>query len=43
VDQAQALPVLPFASYYGLLSRAPTRLSPTVLPDGRNVAATGTT
>jgi circadian clock protein KaiC len=27
VDPAQALPVLPFASYYGVLSRAPTRLS----------------
>jgi circadian clock protein KaiC len=27
-DAAQALPVLPFQSYYGLLSRAPTRLSP---------------
>jgi circadian clock protein KaiC len=44
VDQAQALPILPFQSYYGLLSRAPTRLSPTVLPgDGANVAATGVT
>ncbi len=41
VDQAQALPVLPFSSYYGLLSRAPTRLSPAVLLDGRNAAATG--
>ena len=41
VDQAQALPVLPFASYYGLLSRAPTRLSPTVLPGGTHAAATG--
>jgi circadian clock protein KaiC len=41
VDQAQALPVLPFQSYYGLLSRAPTRLSPDVLPDGRRAAATG--
>src|SRR5215831_15725471 len=41
LDQAQALPVLPFSSYYGLLSRAPTRLSPTVLPNGRNAAATG--
>jgi circadian clock protein KaiC len=41
VDQAQALPVLPFASYYGLLSRAPTRLSPTVLPNGTNAAAAG--
>ncbi|MBV9122778.1 MAG: AAA family ATPase [Planctomycetes bacterium] len=33
-DRAQALPVLPLSSYYGLLSRAPTRLSPTVLPGG---------
>jgi hypothetical protein len=41
VDQARALPVLPFASYYGLLSRAPTRLGPEVLPDGRHAAATG--
>ena len=40
MDQAQALPVLPFSSYYGLLSRAPTRLSPTVLPDGRHAAGT---
>ena len=32
-DAAQALPILPFASYYGLLSRAPTRLSP-ALPRG---------
>jgi circadian clock protein KaiC len=43
VDQAPALPILPFQSYYGLLSRAPTRLSPTVLPGGANVAATGVT
>src|SRR5215831_3888458 len=28
VDAATALPILPFQSYYGLLSRAPTRLSP---------------
>jgi circadian clock protein KaiC len=34
LDEAKALPVLPFQSYYGLLSRAPTRLSPAVLPDG---------
>jgi len=27
-DASVALPVLPFQSYYGLLSRAPTRLSP---------------
>jgi circadian clock protein KaiC len=39
VSQAQALPVLPFSSYYGLLSRAPTRLSPAVLPAGGGVAA----
>jgi circadian clock protein KaiC len=32
-DAATALPVLPFQSYYGLLSRAPTRLSP-ALPRG---------
>jgi circadian clock protein KaiC len=34
VDEAKALPILPFSSYYGLLSRAPTRLSPIVLPGG---------
>jgi len=33
VDDAAALPALPFQSYYGLLSRAPTRLSPN-LPRG---------
>jgi circadian clock protein KaiC len=38
VDKTQALPVLPFASYYGLLSRAPTRLSPDLLPGGGQVA-----
>jgi len=27
-DATQALPTMPFQSYYGLLSRAPTRLSP---------------
>ena len=32
-DAAMALPVLPFQNYYGLLSRAPTRLSP-ALPRG---------
>jgi circadian clock protein KaiC len=41
VDQAKQLPVLPFQSYYGLLSRAPTRLSPAVLPGGGTVPATG--
>jgi circadian clock protein KaiC len=34
LDEAKALPILPFSSYYGLLSRAPTRLSPAVLPGG---------
>jgi circadian clock protein KaiC len=33
VDESTALPVLPFQRYYGLLSRAPTRLSPD-LPRG---------
>jgi circadian clock protein KaiC len=28
VDASVALPILPFQSYYGLLSRSPTRLSP---------------
>jgi circadian clock protein KaiC len=41
LDQAPPLPILPFQSYYGLLSRAPTRLSPAVLPGRANVAATG--
>jgi circadian clock protein KaiC len=31
-DESTRLPVLPFHNYYGLLSRAPTRLSPEVLP-----------
>jgi circadian clock protein KaiC len=43
VDRAQGMPVLPFASYYGLLSRAPTRLSPSVPPGGTNAAAIGAT
>jgi len=39
VDEAQALPILPFQSYYGLLSRTPMRFSPAVLPDGsRSIA-----
>jgi len=33
MDTSQALPTMPFQSYYGLLSRAPTRLSPS-LPRG---------
>lgn len=43
VNQAEALPILPFSSYYGLLSRAPARLSPAVLPNGGKVAAAGVT
>ena len=43
LDEAQALPVLPFSSYYGLLSRAPTRLGPTVLPGGAPPVAAGAT
>jgi len=27
IEEGKALPVLPFQSYFGLLSRAPTRLS----------------
>jgi circadian clock protein KaiC len=34
VDASVALPVLPFQSYYGLLSRAPTRLSPRLPRNG---------
>jgi circadian clock protein KaiC len=34
MDEGVALPVLPFQSYYGLLSRAPTRLSPRLPRDG---------
>ena len=33
MEEGKALPVLPFLSYYGLLSRAPTRLCPD-LPRG---------
>src|SRR5262249_28996441 len=44
LDEAQALPVFPFQSYYGLLSRAPTRLAPEVLPgNGSRLAATEVT
>ncbi|HWG44428.1 MAG TPA: ATPase domain-containing protein [Gemmataceae bacterium] len=41
VDPTNALPALPFQNYYGLLSRAPTRLSPILLPgNGAKVVAT---
>jgi circadian clock protein KaiC len=33
VETVAALPILPFQSYYGLLSRAPTRLSPALPRD----------
>jgi len=33
MEEGKGLPVLPFQSYYGLLSRAPTRISPD-LPRG---------
>jgi circadian clock protein KaiC len=35
VDTSVALPILPFQSYYGLLSRSPTRLSPRLPRRGR--------
>src|SRR6202171_4046499 len=38
LEEGKALPVLPFQSYYGLLSRAPARLSPD-LPRSRQGAA----
>jgi circadian clock protein KaiC len=38
IEEGKALPVLPFNSYYGLLSRAPTRLSPD-LPRSREGGA----
>jgi len=38
VEEGKGLPVLPFQSYYGLLSRAPARLSPD-LPRGREGGA----
>ena len=34
LDDSNAPPVLPFQNYYGLLSRAPTRLSPDLPPGG---------
>ena len=34
LEEGKALPVLPFQSYYGLLSRAPTRRSPDLPPGG---------
>jgi circadian clock protein KaiC len=34
--EGEGLPVLPFSSYYGLLSRAPTRLSPNLPQSGES-------
>jgi circadian clock protein KaiC len=34
LEVGKTLPALPFQSYYGLLSRAPTRLSPDLPPAG---------
>src|SRR5229473_1663042 len=38
IEEGKALPELPFQSYYGLLSRAPTRLSPDLAPGGEGGA-----
>jgi circadian clock protein KaiC len=43
IDIAQPLQVLPFSNYYGLLSRAPTRLTPDILNGGGRQPAVGTT
>jgi hypothetical protein len=39
----RTIPVLPLQSYYGLLSRAPTRLSPDLQRSGEGNAVTETT
>ena len=38
MEKGKGLPVLPFQSYYGLLSRAPTRLSPDLPRSGEGGA-----
>ncbi len=38
IEEGKGLPVLPFQSYYGLLSRAPTRLSPDLPRSGEGGA-----
>jgi circadian clock protein KaiC len=43
VDESKALPTLPFNSYYGLLSRAPMRLSPDLKRSGEGGAVTEAT
>src|SRR5271167_576232 len=42
IEEGKALPALPFQSYYGLLSRAPTRLSPDLPRVGEGAAAEAT-
>jgi len=42
IEEASAVPVLPFSNYFGLLSRAPTRHSP-YLPDSKDVKTSGQT
>jgi len=42
IEEGQTLPVLPFHRYYGLLSRAPTRLSPDLSPGGAGGLPAGT-
>ena len=43
VDESNTLPVLPFQRYYGLLSRAPTRLSPDLPREPQADASSETT
>jgi hypothetical protein len=43
MEEGKGLPVLPFQSYYGLLSRAPTRLSPDLPRGGVGGALPGAT
>jgi circadian clock protein KaiC len=38
MEEGKGLPVRPFQSYYGLLSRAPTRLSPDLQRSGEGAA-----
>ena len=43
LEEGKALPVLPFQSYYGLLSRAPARLSPDLQRSGEGARDAGAT
>jgi circadian clock protein KaiC len=42
-DESRALPALPFQSYYGLLSRAPTRLGPNLRGKSQGATSAETT